>query len=53
MTSPVLFVPYFALWAALMRALLVKAGVLAATCARCGLRFERQHLGETICSCSR
>jgi hypothetical protein len=51
MTSPVLFLPYFALWATLMRALLVKAGVLAPTCARCGLRFERQHLGEMICSC--
>jgi hypothetical protein len=51
MTSPVLFLPYFALWATLMRALLVKAGVLAPTCARCGFRLERQHLGETICSC--
>ena len=53
MTSPVLFMPYFALWAALMRALLVKAAVLPATCARCGLRYERQHLGETVCSCGR
>jgi hypothetical protein len=53
MTSPVLFLPYFALWAALMRALLVKAGVLAPTCARCGLRYERRHLGETVCCCSR
>jgi hypothetical protein len=34
-----------------MRALLVKAGVLALTCGRCGLRYERQRLGETICSC--
>jgi hypothetical protein len=53
MTSPVLFMPYVALWAALMRALLVKAAVLPATCGRCGLRYERQHLGETVCSCGR
>jgi len=53
MTSPVLVVPYLALWAALMRALLVKAAVLPATCARCGLRFERRELGEVVCSCGR
>jgi hypothetical protein len=53
MTSPVLFLPYLALWAALMRALLVKAGILAPTCGRCGLRYERQELGETVCSCGR
>jgi uncharacterized Zn finger protein (UPF0148 family) len=38
---------------ALMRALLVTAAILPATCARCGLRFERRHLGETVCSCGR
>ena len=53
MTSPVLMLPYLALWAALMRALLVKAAVLPPTCARCGLRFERRELGEVVCSCSR
>jgi hypothetical protein len=51
MTSPALLVPYLALWAALMRALLVRAAVLPATCGRCGLRFERRELGETVCSC--
>ena len=51
MASPVLVIPYLALWAALMRALLVKAAVLPATCARCGLRFERRELGEIVCSC--
>jgi len=39
-------------WATLMRALLVKAQLLPATCARCGLRFERQALGESICRCA-
>jgi hypothetical protein len=53
MTSPALLVPYLALWAALMRALLVKAAVLPATCGRCGLRFERRELGEAVCSCHR
>jgi hypothetical protein len=52
-TSPVLFLPYFALWATLMRALLVKAEVLPPTCGRCGLRYERGHLGEAVCSCGR
>jgi hypothetical protein len=51
MTSPVLVIPYLALWAALMRALLVKAAVLPPTCTRCGLIFERRELGETVCSC--
>jgi hypothetical protein len=51
MTSPALVIPYLALWAALMRALLVKAAVLPATCARCGLVFERRELGESVCSC--
>jgi hypothetical protein len=53
MTSPALVIPYLALWAALMRALLVKAAVLPATCARCGLVFERRELGESVCSCRR
>ena len=45
------FIAYVALWGTLMRALLVKARVLPATCARCGLQFERRALGETICRC--
>ncbi|HZR94188.1 MAG TPA: hypothetical protein VFA56_00735 [Gaiellaceae bacterium] len=50
MSGPV-FVFYLLLWATLMRALLVKARILPPTCARCGLRYERQALGEAICSC--
>ena len=47
-----LFVLCLALfWASLMRALFVKAQLLPATCARCGLRFERRALGDPVCSC--
>jgi hypothetical protein len=46
-----LVVLYLFLWATLMRALLVKARVLPATCARCGLTFERRALGESVCHC--
>ena len=46
-----LMILYLFLWLTLMRALLVKARVLPATCARCGLAFERRALGETVCSC--
>ena len=35
----------------LMRALFVKAELLPATCARCGLRFERRALGDPVCRC--
>jgi hypothetical protein len=42
---------YALLWATLMRALLVKARVLPATCGRCGLPFERHALGQPVCSC--
>jgi hypothetical protein len=45
------FIAYLFLWATLMRALLVKAQVLPATCARCGRRFERRVLGEPVCRC--
>lgn len=38
-------------WATLMRALFVKAQLLPATCARCGLRFERRGLGDRVCRC--
>jgi hypothetical protein len=50
MSAPFL-IAYAFLWATLMRALLVKAQVLPATCARCGLVFERRTLGEAVCSC--
>jgi hypothetical protein len=52
MTSPAFVVPYLALWAALMRALLVRAEVLPPTCGRCGLKYERRHLGELVCRCA-
>jgi hypothetical protein len=42
---------YLFLWATLMRTLLVKAQVLPPTCARCGLRYERHALGESVCRC--
>jgi hypothetical protein len=53
MNDPALAVPDIALWAAMMRALLVRAQILPATCARCGRRYERIDLGETVCSCER
>jgi hypothetical protein len=46
-----LLVPYMVLWAALMRALLVRARIAPALCGRCGLKLERGALGETICRC--
>jgi hypothetical protein len=51
LTAPYLAVPYLAFGAALMRALLVRAEVLPPTCAHCGLRYERRHLGERVCRC--
>jgi hypothetical protein len=50
-SSPVFLVAYLGLFVALMRALLVRAQVLPATCSRCGLRFERKRLGENVCRC--
>ena len=50
MHGPIL-ICYFAVWATLMRALLVKADLLPPTCGRCGLRFERSALGQPVCSC--
>jgi hypothetical protein len=47
-----LVIPWFAFWAALMRALFVSAQLLPATCGRCGLRYERRALGETVCTCA-
>ena len=49
--SPALVIPYFAFWASLMRALFVRAQLLPATCARCGLKLERRQLGEPVCNC--
>jgi len=49
--SSQLVVPYLVLWAALMRALLVRARIAPPMCARCGLKLERSQLGEKICRC--
>ena len=38
-------------WATIARAMLVFAQKLPATCTRCGLRYERRHLGEPVCGC--
>ena len=38
-------------WATVARAVLVYAQKLPPTCARCGLKFERRHLGEPVCRC--
>jgi hypothetical protein len=43
--------PYAMVWLVLMRALLVRARVLAPTCSRCALRLERTRLGERVCGC--
>jgi hypothetical protein len=51
--SPPVVIAYLAFWATLMRALFVRAQLLPATCARCGLRFERRALGERVCTCGR
>jgi hypothetical protein len=51
MNSPAMAISLFAFWAALMRALFVRAQLLPATCGRCGLRLERRALGEPICTC--
>jgi hypothetical protein len=48
-----LLLPYLVLWAALIRALFVKANIAPRTCRRCGRLFERRQLGEPVCSCSR
>jgi hypothetical protein len=47
-----LLLPYMALWASLMRALLVRARIAPPLCGRCGLKLERSELGETICRCA-
>jgi hypothetical protein len=48
-TQTWLLAPWAMLWIVLVRALLVRAGVLPPTCNRCGLRFERRHLGGAVC----
>jgi hypothetical protein len=53
MKDPAVAVPYIVLWAAMMRALLVRAQVLPMTCNRCGHPYERGDLGDTVCACER
>jgi hypothetical protein len=53
MNDPMLAIPYVVLWIAMMRALLVRAQILPATCNRCGRLFERHDLGEPVCACER
>jgi hypothetical protein len=53
MKDPAVAVPYIVLWAAMMRALLVRAQVLPMTCNRCGHPYERRALGDTVCACER
>lgn len=53
MKDPALAIPYLVLWAAMMRALLVRAQILPATCSRCGRPYERRDLGEPVCACQR
>jgi hypothetical protein len=50
-SSPVYVVAYLGLFVTVMRAFLVRAQLLPATCSRCGLRFERKRLGENVCRC--
>jgi hypothetical protein len=40
-------------WGIVARAVLVYTHRLPPTCRLCGLRFERRHLGETVCRCGR
>jgi hypothetical protein len=49
--TPLLVAPYLMFWIALVRAFLVRAQVLAPLCARCGRKYEREHLGDPICGC--
>jgi hypothetical protein len=43
---------YAAVWLVLFQALLVRAHVVPRACSRCGRLYERQELGQAICSCS-
>ena len=46
-----LLIAYGVLSVTLLKALLVRARVIPAACARCGRAFERSELGQQICSC--
>jgi hypothetical protein len=47
-----LVVAYAVLWVILLKALLARARVIPAECARCGLLFERRELGQAVCRCN-
>jgi hypothetical protein len=44
--------PYFVLWATLMRGLLVAAKILPPMCRHCGLHLERRRMGDPVCRCA-
>jgi hypothetical protein len=48
-----LLAAYAVLWVTLLKALLTKARVIPARCARCGLDYERRELGQPVCGCGR
>jgi hypothetical protein len=48
-----LLIGYAVVWIVLLKTLLMRARVIPIDCARCGKLFERQELGQTICSCDR
>ena len=51
---PIIFVLIFVLsWANIARAVLVDAQKLPPNCPDCWRRYERTHLGESVCSCGR
>jgi hypothetical protein len=50
---PSLLPAYLVLFATLMRALWFTAHRHSALCARCGLPYERRHLGDRACGCKR
>ena len=43
---------YAAVWLVLFQALLVRAQLVPRSCTRCGQLYERQELGQAICSCA-
>jgi hypothetical protein len=48
-----LLIGYAVLWVVLLKTLLMRARVIPHDCARCSLLFERQELGQAICTCDR
>jgi exosome complex RNA-binding protein Csl4 len=46
-----LILAYAAFWLTLIQPLLVRSGVVPASCRRCGHHLERQELGGAVCSC--